>query len=76
MELKPNRKYDHAFAILRVDTLHGVDADCRHRIKVKQVVWSQAAATTVVQRLNEANADKGCMYFWQVTRVERKRDDA
>ena len=39
---------------------------------VKHVVWSQDEAEAEVSRLNELNADKGCQYFCQYTRIDRR----
>lgn len=55
------------FAIVRVDRFQ---EDDEHRFTVKRVVWSQDVAEREVQRLNEVNADKDCIYLWQYTRVD------
>ncbi len=39
---------------------------------ITKVLWSQDAAQREVQRLNSLNAEKGCRYFMQLTRVERR----
>ncbi|MDP9351784.1 MAG: hypothetical protein M3P51_09640 [Chloroflexota bacterium] len=73
MEFKPNQRYDHAFAIIRVDTFHdlSVATDLRDAITVKAIVNSEERAQAEVERLNALNEDKGSVYFWQVTRLER-----
>ena len=68
----PNAKYDHAFAILRIDFTEDRDFISPDHITVKKVVWSEKIAQQEVNRLNELNADKGCQYFYQLTRIERK----
>jgi hypothetical protein len=55
------------FAIVRVDRFQ---EDDEQRFTVKRVVWSQDFAESEVQRLNEVNADKDCIYRWQYTRVD------
>ncbi len=67
-DLKPNEKFDHAFAIIRVDCF----IDPPTNITVKKVVWDEDFAQQEVDRLNKINADKECYYFHQLTRVERK----
>jgi hypothetical protein len=69
--MKPNLKYDHAFAIVRVDGNIDNREEPSNLIVVKKVVWSEEAAESEVARLNRLNADKGCVYFWTITRVER-----
>lgn len=61
-----------AFAIVRVDTFQpeNEEPDPRNRITVKRVVWDQATAEAEMTRLNGLNRDKGCLYFWQPTRVD------
>jgi hypothetical protein len=68
----PNAKYDHVYAIIRLDwpALSGVAPD-KNLITVKKVVRSQEEAEREVHRLNKLNADKGCQYFYQITRLER-----
>lgn len=40
-----------------------------HRVTVKEILWSRELAETEVERLNHLNAQKGCRYFWQATRL-------
>jgi hypothetical protein len=58
-----------------VDNFHDATVPARNRIAVKRVVWDQATAESEVERLNRLNADKGCEYFWQVTRVATENED-
>jgi hypothetical protein len=51
------------FAIVRVDG---------DRKTIKVIVWSLEKAESEVERLNELNEDKGCWYFWEPTRAERR----
>lgn len=43
--------------------------DLEHCVTIKEVVWSEDLAEAEVTRLNELNAEKGCIYFWQMTRL-------
>src|SRR5205809_523724 len=69
----PNAKHDHVFAILRLDRAAVPDVlPDKDLITVKKVVWTQEVAEREVRRLNALNADKGCVYYWQLTRLERE----
>jgi hypothetical protein len=70
----PNIKYDHVYAIVRIDkqTFSGSVPD-KNFIVIKKVVRSREEAEQEVQRLNNLNAGKGCEYFYQITRLERLR---
>jgi hypothetical protein len=67
-----NAKYDHVYAIIRLDEFLSGAAPDRNLITVKKVVRSQEEAEREVHRLNKLNADKGCQYFYQITRLERE----
>ena len=71
-QLEPNLKYDHVFAIVRLDTFEGLDVSPEDSIIVKKIVLTQETAESEVIRLNRLNKDKRCKYFWQVTRFERE----
>jgi hypothetical protein len=64
--------FEPAYAIVRVDEFLEDDVSPRNTITVKRVVWNQELARDEVERLNRLNADKGCHYFWQYTRVDRR----
>jgi hypothetical protein len=64
-------KYPQVYAIVRIDDYGGPNIELRHLIAVKKVVWTQDVAEREVKRLNRLNAPKGCLYFWQVTRLEQ-----
>jgi hypothetical protein len=70
-EASPHSKFDHVFAIIRLETdpagEAGIDASV---VTVTKVVLSMEAAEQEVERLNKINAGKGCLYFWQITRLE------
>lgn len=67
-----NKKYSHVFAIIRYDIFQ----ECNHltvpeMITIKKIVWHQEIAEQEVSRLNQLNRDKGTLYFWQMTRLEK-----
>jgi hypothetical protein len=39
---------------------------------VEKVVWTRAVAESEVWRLNRLNEVEGVVYFWTITRVERR----
>ncbi len=63
---------DHAYAIVRVDLFQDDDVPWTTRVTVKKVLWDQKVAEEEVRRLNDVNSTKGCVYFWQTTRVEKR----
>jgi hypothetical protein len=69
--VQPNAKYDHVYAILRVDMANPPEAPAEEAIYVIKVVRSQETAENEVRRLNKLNEAKNYLYFWQVTRLER-----
>ena len=58
---------EDAYAVVRID----LDSELAwpDRVTVKEVVSSEELARREVQRLNQLNADKGCIYFATHTRV-------
>jgi hypothetical protein len=72
---KPNLKYDHAFAIVRIDGFHH-DTDLMEKpevlVIVKKVVWSREVAESEVERLNRLKAGSEVKYFWTIARVEKR----
>ncbi len=66
---QPNLKARHVFAVIRVDTFHRPTVEAEMAITVKEVVWTQEEAEHEVRRLNELNREKGCRYFWQLSRL-------
>jgi len=73
----PNPNYDHVYAIVRVEldvlSKDASDPDSvANSVTVKKLLWSEADATAEIKRLNELNRDKGCFYFSQITRLERR----
>ena len=72
--MKTEQHVSQGFAIVRVDVVEDVqrETDWNNRVTVKKIVWDVDAAEREVRRLTEINAGKGCVYFWQTTRVEPK----
>jgi DNA-binding PadR family transcriptional regulator len=54
------------YAIVRFDHSMAISADS---FTVKEIVRSQAIADSKVERLNQANGDKHCSYFFQETQL-------
>ena len=71
LEERPNATYDHVFAIVRVDTFHDPATPVQDTVTVKKIVWDKEVAEREVARLNELNATKGAIYFYEITRLER-----
>lgn len=69
MDLTPSAKYDHVFAILRVDGFHKTETPLSDKITVMKVVFTEVRARQEVDRLN-SQADGDVEYLWQVTRLE------
>ena len=65
-----NEDYHHVYAVVRVDEFQGHDVSLQDKIRVKAIVSTPEKAESEVKRLNTINADKGCTYFWQLTRLE------
>jgi len=63
-----------AYAIIRIDEFQDTDVSLQNKVTVKKVVWNQGLACQETDRLNQLNKDKGCVYFWQATRVDPAMD--
>jgi hypothetical protein len=59
------RDRQQVFAVVRFDPEMG---EPENQVTVKEIVVSQEIADAEVARLNRLNADKGCVYFSQITR--------
>ncbi len=72
---------EQVFAIVRVDKFQVADAAAIDDetwpvvITVKGILPSKEAAIAETARLNALNAEKGCLYFWQMTRSLADRAD-
>ena len=65
---KPNLRYRHAYAIVRIDAPVS-ETSPENNISVVKVFVSEPDAEKEVARLNEVNADKSCVYTLQTTRL-------
>ncbi len=68
--LKPNKKSEHLYAVIRYEIDAGNDTPIDLRITVKKVVVDPNFAAREVKRLNDLNREKGSYYFYQITRFE------
>ena len=68
MQLKANQRYEHGFAVVRVDRFLDVSSAPQNAVTVTKVLLSQAEAEAEVARLNQLNKEKAT-YFWQITRL-------
>lgn len=65
--------YEKAFAIVGLDTSEGLDiGSVPQSITVEKVVRTRAVAESEVSRLNRLREGEGVVYFWTITRVERR----
>ena len=76
-EQKPDARHARGYAILRLDVYGGdvnphYAGNPRFGVYVKKLVWERSLAEAEVKRLNELNKSKGCVYFWQLARVEKR----
>ena len=68
--LKPNRKYEHLYAIVRYVTNADEATPIDLRFLVTKVVSDGNYAQREANRLNTLNKDKDYHYFVQITRFE------
>jgi hypothetical protein len=79
--MKPNRRCETAYAIVRLDDFF-LPLDDTHVLRaalervedwitVEEVVHSPEEAWAEVNRLNRLNGRNGCLYFAQLTRLDR-----
>jgi hypothetical protein len=61
--------YRQVYAILRYDEFQDSSTTIENRVTVTRVMLEEANARAEVQRLNAMNAQKGCRYFMQATRL-------
>ena len=68
--LKPNRRYQHGFAIIRIDDYFGDETPIEQRITVKKVVRDAGEADREVERLNNLRDGQRSRYVSQITRID------
>jgi hypothetical protein len=62
---KPHSKYVHVFVVIRIDMYQSPPM-----VALTRAFWTSEDAEAEVRRLNEVNADKNCLYDWDVARLE------
>ena len=68
----PNSKFEHGFAIVRLEIDWPRDKDIDQNIvSVKKIVGSMEEAEKEVARLNKINSSKGYHYHWEIARLDR-----
>ena len=67
---RPNPRYQHGFAIIRIDEYSDPGMPIEGRITVKKIVRTAEEAEHEVERLNQLRAGKRGRYFSQITRLE------
>jgi hypothetical protein len=65
---KPNSRFRHVYAIVRIDLPIG-QANPENNISVVKVFSSETAAERESSRLSRINSEKGCRYVVQITRM-------
>jgi hypothetical protein len=65
---KPNARYKHLYAVLRIDIPVHPDHP-ESSITVVKVFASKESAEEETARLNRINAEKNCNYHMQITRM-------
>ncbi len=65
---KPNAKYKHLYAVVRIDNPVHLERP-ENSFTVIKVFPSRESAEIETARLNKINADKNCTYFTQITRM-------
>ena len=58
------------YAIVRYDDFQDPSVPIENRVTVTQVVQDEVTARQEVDRLNGINAEKGCRYYCQTTRLD------
>jgi hypothetical protein len=68
----PNRKYEHVYAIIRLDkNVVSASIPDRNLITVTKVVLTKEEAEREVTRLSQLNVAQGSEYYCDVTRIQR-----
>ncbi len=69
---KPNAKYDHGYAIVRIDGPDAVVDEDLNAITILKVLRTEQKAKEEVRRLNTLKRGKGARYLSVITRIERE----
>jgi len=65
---QPHSRHRHVYPILRIDKPFNETCPT-HTLSVVKMLTSQTAAETEVSRLNTINANKGCVYLYDTSRL-------
>lgn len=68
-EHKPNAKYPHVFAVIRLDDFQSANAPLENRFSVTKVFLTAEAAEQEALRLSALSSDKDCRYVVHITRL-------
>ena len=60
---------NRVFAVVRYDAFQDASVLPKNRITVTKIMRNEETARAEVDRLNQLNGGKGCIYFWQVTSI-------
>ena len=70
---QPHSKSRHVYPIVRIDKPFD-EAYPTNTLSVVKVLTSEAAAEIEVSRLNTINANKSCVYFYNISRLVEGED--
>jgi len=70
---QPHSKFRHVYPIVRIDKPFD-EAYPTNTLSVVKVLTSEAAAEIEVSRLNTINANKRCVYFYNISRLVEGED--
>ena len=72
----PHKRYDHAFAIIRIDRCQHFINHPKDYISIKKVVYDEQTAQDEVERLNQLRSHPEIEYYYQITRIEKSVDSS
>jgi hypothetical protein len=68
---QPNSKYEHVYAVVRVDDWRDAEIGLEDAVVIKKIVWTEEEAKQEVERLTSINGEKNAIYFYQLTRLAK-----
>lgn len=69
-QLKPNLKFDHAYAIIRIDNFHRPEALIEDKVSVVKIIWDVDRCSKECIRLNKLSSGD-VRYIVQIVKVEK-----
>jgi hypothetical protein len=69
--MEPNKRFDHVFAIIRIDEFRNPDVPVEDRVVVQKIMWNEQAAEKELDRLNNLKPGGRSRYCLQIARIER-----